>query len=44
VKSTKNTSSTQVLKKTQLEGFDLVILGHGTGSTIAGRTFGSQSN
>jgi pyruvate/2-oxoglutarate dehydrogenase complex dihydrolipoamide dehydrogenase (E3) component len=40
--STKNTSSAQVLKKTQLEEFDLVILGGGTGSTIAAWTFAGQ--
>ena len=32
---TESASSTQVLKKTQPEEFDLVILGCGTGSTIA---------
>src|SRR5256714_5804389 len=42
MKSTKNTSSAQVLKKTQLEEFDLVILGGGTGSTIAAWTFAGQ--
>src|SRR5438093_8954510 len=40
--STKTTSSAQVLKKTQLEEFDLVILGGGTGSTIAAWTFAGQ--
>jgi hypothetical protein len=44
MKSMKNTSSAQVLKKTPLEEFDLVILGGDTGSTIAAWTFGSQSN
>jgi pyruvate/2-oxoglutarate dehydrogenase complex dihydrolipoamide dehydrogenase (E3) component len=41
-KSTKNTSSTQVPKKRQLEEFDLVILGGGTGSTIAAWTFAGE--
>jgi ribose 5-phosphate isomerase RpiB len=36
MKSTENNSSTQVLKQTQPEDFDLVILGCGTGSAIAG--------
>jgi glycerol-3-phosphate dehydrogenase len=35
MKPTESTSSAQVLKKTQPEEFDLVILGGGTGSTIA---------
>lgn len=39
MKSTKNTPSAQVLKNRQLEEFDLVILGGGTGSTIAAWTF-----
>jgi hypothetical protein len=34
-KRTESTSSAQVLKKTQPEEFDLVILGGGTGSTVA---------
>src|SRR5207237_10883320 len=42
MKSMKNTSSAQVLKKTQPEEFDLVILGGGTGSTIAAWTFAGQ--
>lgn len=37
-----NTSSAQPLKKTGLEEFDLVILGGGTGSTIAAWTFAKQ--
>lgn len=41
MKSTENTSS-QPLKKTQPEDFDLVILGGGTGSTIAAWTFAAQ--
>jgi pyruvate/2-oxoglutarate dehydrogenase complex dihydrolipoamide dehydrogenase (E3) component len=40
--STKSNSSAQVLEKTQLEEFDLVILGGGTGSTIAAWTFAGQ--
>src|SRR5437763_4827288 len=40
--STKTTSSVQVPKKTQPEEFDLVILGGGTGSTIAAWTFAGQ--
>src|SRR5690349_24309774 len=35
-------SSAQLLKKTDPEEFDLVILGGGTGSTIAAWTFASQ--
>ncbi len=35
MKSSKNTSSAQARKRTQPEEFDLVILGGGTGSTIA---------
>src|SRR5438128_6428749 len=42
MKSLENTPSTQVLKKTQREEFDLVILGGGTGSTIAAWTFAGQ--
>src|SRR6266851_5111674 len=40
--STKNTSSAQARKKTQREEFDLVILGGGTGSTIAAWTFAGE--
>src|SRR6201987_5712576 len=40
--STESTSSAQVLKNTQLEEFDLVILGGGTGSTIAAWTFAGE--
>jgi len=40
--SIENTSSAQVLKKTQPEEFDLVILGGGTGSTITAWTFAGQ--
>src|SRR3954454_6737161 len=39
---TENTSSAQGLKNTQPEEFDLVILGGGTGSTIAAWTFAGQ--
>jgi pyruvate/2-oxoglutarate dehydrogenase complex dihydrolipoamide dehydrogenase (E3) component len=42
MKRTESTSSAQVLKKTQPEEFDLVILGGGTGSTIAAWTFASE--
>jgi len=42
MKSTENTSPTQVLKKTQPEEFDLVILGGGTGSTVAAWTFAAE--
>ncbi len=42
MKSTKNTSSAQSLKKTDSEAYDLVILGGGTGSTIAAWTFAKQ--
>jgi 2-polyprenyl-6-methoxyphenol hydroxylase-like FAD-dependent oxidoreductase len=37
-----STSSPQALKKTQPEEFDLVILGGGTGSTIAAWTFAGE--
>ena len=40
--STEGTSSAQALKNTQLEEFDLVILGGGTGSTIAAWTFAGE--
>jgi hypothetical protein len=43
MKSTENTSSTQALKKTQPEEFDLVILGGGTGSTVAAWTLGVEN-
>ncbi len=42
MKRTESTSSAQVLNKTQLEEFDLVILGGGTGSTIAAWTFAGE--
>jgi len=40
--STKNASLAQARKKTQPEEFDLVILGGGTGSTIAAWTFAAE--
>jgi pyruvate/2-oxoglutarate dehydrogenase complex dihydrolipoamide dehydrogenase (E3) component len=40
--SKKTTSSAQVSNKTQPEEFDLVILGGGTGSTVAAWTFASE--
>jgi pyruvate/2-oxoglutarate dehydrogenase complex dihydrolipoamide dehydrogenase (E3) component len=42
MKSTETISPAQVLKKTQPEEFDLVILGGGTGSTIAAWTFAGE--
>ena len=42
MKSTKNKSSGEARKKTQREEFDLVILGGGTGSTIAAWTFAGE--
>src|SRR6202049_461863 len=42
MKRTESTSSRQVLKKAKPEEYDLVILGGGTGSTIAAWTFASQ--
>src|SRR5437879_1285130 len=42
MKSTKSTSSAQPRKNTQPEEFDLVILGGGTGSTIAAWTFAGE--
>jgi pyruvate/2-oxoglutarate dehydrogenase complex dihydrolipoamide dehydrogenase (E3) component len=42
MKRTESTSSPQVLKKTRPEEFDLVILGGGTGSTIAAWTFAGE--
>jgi choline dehydrogenase-like flavoprotein len=42
MKRTESTSSAEVLKKTQPEEFDLVILGGGTGSTIAAWTFAGE--
>ena len=42
MKTTENTSSTQALRKPQPEDFDLVILGGGTGSTIAAWTFAAR--
>jgi hypothetical protein len=37
-----NTSSAQVLKKPQPEELDLVVLGGGTGSTLAAWTFAGE--
>ena len=42
MKQTESTSSAQILEKTQPEKFDLVILGGGTGSTIAAWTFAGE--
>jgi pyruvate/2-oxoglutarate dehydrogenase complex dihydrolipoamide dehydrogenase (E3) component len=40
--SMQNTSSVQVLKTTQSEEFDLVVLGGAMGATIAAWTFAGQ--
>src|ERR1700736_379036 len=42
MKSTETSPSAHVLKKSQPEEFDLVILGGGTGSTIAAWTFAGE--
>src|SRR6266567_910105 len=42
MKRTESASAAQVVKKTQPEEFDLVILGGGTGSTIAAWTFAGE--
>jgi pyruvate/2-oxoglutarate dehydrogenase complex dihydrolipoamide dehydrogenase (E3) component len=42
MKSTKKISSAQAVKNIQPEEFDLVILGGGTGSTLAAWTFASE--
>src|SRR5207245_8848331 len=42
MKPTESASSAQVLKKTQPEEYDLVIVGDGTGSTLAAWTFASD--
>jgi len=42
MKPTESTSSAQVLEKTQPEEFDLVILGGGTGSTVAAWAFAGE--
>src|SRR3982074_693296 len=42
MKRTESTSSAEVLKKSQPEEFDLVILGGGTGSTIAAWTLAGE--
>jgi pyruvate/2-oxoglutarate dehydrogenase complex dihydrolipoamide dehydrogenase (E3) component len=40
--NTKNTSSVQISRQSQVENFDLLILGGGTGSTIAAWTFAGE--
>src|SRR3989442_3450516 len=42
MKSTESSPSAHVLKKSQPEEFDLVILGGGTGSTVAAWTFSGE--
>src|SRR6266481_9620686 len=42
MKSTETSQSAHVLKKSQPEEFDLVILGGGTGSTVAAWTFAGE--
>jgi len=42
MKSTETSPSAQVVKKSQPEEFDLVILGGGTGSTVAAWTFAGE--
>src|SRR5258708_35816036 len=42
MKSTESTSSASTLTKTRPEEFDLLILGGGTGSTIAAWTFAGE--
>ena len=42
MKRGESTPSARVLKKSQPEEFDLVILGGGTGSTIAAWTFAGE--
>src|SRR6266404_5899730 len=42
MKSTETSPSAHVLKESQAEEFDLVILGGGTGSTIAAWTFAAE--
>jgi pyruvate/2-oxoglutarate dehydrogenase complex dihydrolipoamide dehydrogenase (E3) component len=42
MKHPENTSSTRLLKKPPPEDFDLVILGGGTGSTVAAWTFAGE--
>ena len=42
MKSTETSPSAHVPKKSQPEEFDLVILGGGTGSTIAAWTFAGE--
>ena len=42
MKSTETSPSAHVLKKSQPEEFDLLILGGGTGSTIADWSFAAE--
>jgi len=42
MKWTESTSSAQILKKTQPEEFDIVILAAGTGATLAAWTFAGE--
>ena len=42
--SIENTSSAHSVRSTQPEDFDLVILGGGTGSTVAAWTFAAEGN
>src|SRR5215831_14524809 len=42
MQTTEKTSSAESIRKTELEDYDLVILGGGTGSTIAAWTFASE--
>ena len=44
MKSAETSPSAHVLKKSQPEEFDLVILGGGTGSTVAAWTFAGEGN
>jgi hypothetical protein len=41
---TESASSVQIPKKTQPEQYDLVVLGDGTGSTLAAWKFASEGN
>ena len=40
--NTENATATQAIQNTDVEEFDLIILGGGTGSTIAAWTFAGQ--
>ncbi len=42
MKSTETSPSAPVLKETQLEEFDVAVLGGGTGSTVAAWTFAGE--